>query len=142
MARSVDAVTEAVERLAFNVAIARLMELPPEVGSHASKRIFVRLLAPFAPNLPRSWRCLGGPFSVHTQPWPRYEARLIEDEDVEIAVQVDSKVRGTITVAGNASEPDVCEIARRDVTALLGTDDVRVVYVPGRVVNFVAGDGG
>ncbi|NOX24348.1 MAG: leucine--tRNA ligase [Actinobacteria bacterium] len=142
MARSIHAVTEAIERLAFNVAIARLMELLSEVGSPASKRIFVRLLAPFAPHLAEElWHRLGEPFSVHTQPWPQYDGRLLEDEEVEIVVQVDGKVRGTITVPRDAPEPDVCEIARRDVEAL-GTDDSRVVYVPGRVVNFVTGSDG
>lgn len=84
---------------------------------------------------------LGEPFSVHTQPWPQHDGRLLEDEEVEIAVQLDGKVRGTITVPRDAPESDVCDIARRDVPALPGTDYVRVVYVPGSVVNFVTVDG-
>lgn len=114
------------------------MELLPEVGSPASKRIFVRLLAPFAPHLAEElWHRLGEPFSVHTQPWPQYEERLLEDEEVEIPVQVDGKVRGTITVPRDAPERDVCKIARREVAAVSAVDNTHVVYVPGRVVNFV-----
>ncbi|MEN8239792.1 MAG: leucine--tRNA ligase [Actinomycetota bacterium] len=138
IARSIAAVTEAIERLTFNVAIARLMELLPEVGSPASKRIFVLLLAPFAPHLAEElWHDLGEPFSVHTRPWPQCDRRLLEDEDVEIAVQVDGKVRGTITVPRHATERGVRAIASRDIVAVPATDDVHVVYVPGRVVNFV-----
>ena len=143
MARAIKAVTDAIERLAFNVAIARLMELLPHIGSPASKRTFVRLLAPFAPHLAEElWMRLGEPFSVHTQPWPRYDERLLEDEEVELAVQVDGKVRGTVTVPRDASESDVSAIATREVAGLPAIDDVRVVYVPGRVVNFVTGESG
>ena len=68
---TVAAVGAAIERLRFNVALARLMELVRRVGDPTSKRVFVRLLAPFAPHLAEElWHQLGEPFSVHTQPWP------------------------------------------------------------------------
>ena len=68
---TIDAVGAAIERLTFNVALARLMELVRRVGDPTSKRVFVRLLAPFAPHLAEElWHQLGEPFSVHTQPWP------------------------------------------------------------------------
>jgi len=138
LARSIDEITEAIERLTFNVAIARLMELLPEVSSPGSRRIFVQLLAPFAPHLAEElWHHLGEPFSVHTQPWPQYDEQLLHDEEVEIAVQVDGKLRGTITVPQDASERDVCEIVMRTVPEVPTIDEGRVIYVPGRVVNFV-----
>jgi leucyl-tRNA synthetase len=66
-----DAVAAAIERLSFNVALARLMEAVRRVDDPMSKRTFVRLLAPFAPHLAEElWHRLGEPFSVHTQPWP------------------------------------------------------------------------
>jgi leucyl-tRNA synthetase len=138
LGRSIHAVTDAIERFTFNVAIARLMELLPEVGSADSKRIFVRLLAPFAPHLAEElWHRLGEPFSVHTQPWPQ-SAASSDDELVDIAVQVDGKLRGSITVPRDASERNTCEVARREVSAVPAVA-TRVVYVPGRVVNFVTG---
>jgi leucyl-tRNA synthetase len=66
-----DAVAAAIERLSFNVGLARLMESVRRVEDPTSKRVFVRLLAPFAPHLAEElWHQLGEPFSVHAQPWP------------------------------------------------------------------------
>ena len=66
-----DAVAAAIERLSFNVAIARLMEAVRRVADAQSKRVFVRLVAPFAPHLAEElWHQLGEPFSVHSQRWP------------------------------------------------------------------------
>ena len=71
LSSTTDAVGAAIERLAFNVALARLMEAVRRVGDPVSKRVFVRLVAPFAPHLAEEmWHQLGEPFSVHTQPWP------------------------------------------------------------------------
>lgn len=136
MADAVLAVGIAIEHMSFNVALARLMELQPKVGSPAQKRVFVRLLAPFAPHLAEElWHRLGEPFSVHTQPWPVCEDRLLDDEFAEITVQVDGKVRGRITVSTDSTEEDVVTVAKQQVDAV--ANYVRVVYVPGRVINFV-----
>ena len=71
LSATIDAVASAIERMSFNVALARLMEAVRRVDDPASKRAFVRLLAPFAPHLAEElWHQLGEPFSVHTQPWP------------------------------------------------------------------------
>jgi leucyl-tRNA synthetase len=71
LSATIDAVATAIERLSFNVALARLMEAVRRVDDATSKRTFVRLLAPFAPHLAEElWHQLGEPFSVHTQPWP------------------------------------------------------------------------
>lgn len=136
LAQTVDDVRHAIERLAFNVGLARLMELIPKIGSPESKRVFVRLLAPFAPHLAEElWHRLGEPFSVHSQPWPR-GGKPHGGEAVEISVQVDGKVRGRIAVPREAGEAEVVGIAKREVPAAPG-DHKRVVYVPGRVINFV-----
>ena len=71
LSATTDAVAAAIERLSFNVAIARLMEAVRRVADAQSKRVFVRLLAPFAPHLAEElWHQLGEPFSVHSQRWP------------------------------------------------------------------------
>lgn len=142
VARAIHDIGAAIERMAFNVGLARLMELISEVGSPESKRIFVRLLAPFAPHLAEElWHRLGEPFSVHTQPWPRYAESLLDSDDVEITVQVDGRVRGRISVRRDASESDVRELATREVAAVAALTTAvgyqRVVYVPGRAINFV-----
>ncbi|MCP4966945.1 MAG: class I tRNA ligase family protein [bacterium] len=130
-------VTEAIEQLTFNVALARLMECVGEAQSAQAKRVMVRLLAPFAPHLAEElWHQMGESFSIHNQLWP--VAERVERHTVEVIVQVNGKVRGVITVAGGLADDAVVALARtelRDVPNAAGT--TRTVVVPDRVVNFV-----
>lgn len=137
--RVIASVTDAVERMAFNVALARLMEFVDEARSAEAKSVLVRLLAPLAPHLAEElWHRLGHQFSVHDQPWPDPPERDDVDVAVEIAVQVDGRLRGVITVAGEATEAAIVALARSEVDAAPGEDATRrVIVVPGRVVNFV-----
>ncbi len=136
--RVITAVTEAAERFAFNVAIARLMEFVGEVHSADDKRVLVRLLAPFAPHLAEElWSRLGEPFSVHTQLWP--QPRMANGgSDVEVAVQADGRLRGVITTDADALRDEVVTLARKEIETVPGqAETVRVIYVAGKVVNFV-----
>jgi len=128
------AVSSAIERLRFNVAIARLMELTDaEMTAHA-KRVLVQLLAPLAPHLAEElWARLGESFSVHDSKWPAPDPAVLERVRQTIVVQLNGRVRTRIQVDCNASEPDVISAAM-DATGLRAS---RVIYVPGRLVNFV-----
>jgi len=139
IAQAISAASAALERLAFNVAIARLMEFAAEARSARARSVLVRMLAPFAPHLAEElWHQMGQPFSVHNQPWP-----VVGDDDraenkVEIAVQVDGKLRGVITTTADADRSETVAAARRLVSAVPDEADTsRIVYVPGRVLNFV-----
>jgi leucyl-tRNA synthetase len=128
------AVTSAIERLRFNVAIARLMELADAAMSARAKRVLVQLLAPLAPHLAEElWARLGESFSVHDSTWPAADAAVLEREGWTIVVQQNGRVRTRIQVDRNASESEVVDAAA-DAT---GLEPSRVVYVPGRLVNFV-----
>ncbi len=139
--RAVVAVEEAIERFAFNVGLARLMEFLPQVGSAGAKRVFVRLLAPFAPHLAEElWHRLGEDFSVHRQPWPHAVATSGDTRELAIAVQVNGRVRGSVIVSADAEMAGAVAAARREVDVVPDPADTdRVVYVPGKVVNFVTG---
>jgi leucyl-tRNA synthetase len=139
IARYIDAVARAIESMSFNVALARLMEFVAELGSLRSKHVFVRLLAPLAPHLAEElWHQMGEPFSVHTQPWPSSEAAANDIAEIQIAVQVNGRVRGVVDTAPDAGEHDTARAARNAVAAVPGPEaTTRVVYVPGRVINFV-----
>jgi leucyl-tRNA synthetase len=131
---AIGAVSNAIERLRFNVAIAKLMELTDVAMSAHAKRVLVQLLAPLAPHLAEElWARLGEPFSVHDSKWPVADPAVLDREPQTIVVQVNGRVRTRIQVAVNASEADVISAAR-DVTGLRSP---RVIYVPGRLVNFV-----
>lgn len=142
MASCVLEVSEAIERLAFNVGLARLMEHLSDVQSAKDKSVFVRLLAPFAPHLAEElWHRLGQEFSVHEQPWPVVDHGALQVELVEIPVQVDGRVRGTISVPAGADEAEVVAAARSGLAAAPPADAVRrTVFVANRVLNFVTGD--
>ena len=128
------AVTNAIERLRFNVAIARLMELAGSGKSARAKRVLVQLLAPLAPHLAEElWSRLGEPFSVHDSAWPVPDIGVLERQQRVIVVQLDGRVRAKIRVDGDASEQQVVRAAI-DAT---GVEPSRVVYVPGRLVSLL-----
>jgi leucyl-tRNA synthetase len=139
--RTVRDVGEAIERLRFNLALAKLMEAVPHARSGGSKRVVVRLLAPLAPYLAEElWHRLGGPFSVHLQPWPSWDEGRLAGEPVTLVVQVDGKVRARLDVAPGLAEAEAVSAALEDprvAAALDGAPVRRAVYVPGRVLNLV-----
>ncbi len=144
--RTIEKVSGDIEGLRFNTAISALMEFVNEAArwktcSADVAKTFVLLLSPFAPHLGEElWQRLGGKETLAYEPWPVAEERYLRVEQVEIAVQVNGKVRGSITVDAGAEESTVVEAARalENVTRFLDGRTVRrSIYVPGRIVNFV-----
>jgi leucyl-tRNA synthetase len=142
--RAVADVGEAIERLTFNVAIARLMELTPRARSAEAKRVLARLLAPLAPHLAEElWHRLGEPYSVHEQPWPTYDEGALASDRVTLVVQVDGAVRGRVEVAAGLPEPAAIAAATAAVAeAIGGREVVRTIHVPDRLVNLVTARAG
>jgi leucyl-tRNA synthetase len=150
--RTVRRVTADVEAFKFNTAIAALMECLNEMSAHhhahgvtpalaEATRTFVLLLAPFAPHIAEElWARLGGPYSVHQQPWPAWDEALAAEETVTLVVQVDGRVRDRLTVPADISEAEAreraldCDGVHRRFD---GRRVARVIYVPGRLVNVV-----
>jgi leucyl-tRNA synthetase len=146
--KTIAKVTDDIEGLRFNTAIAALMEftntankwstLPREVAE-----TLTLLLGPFAPHLAEEvWERLGHTESVAYAPWPEPEARYLVSETVEIPVQVNGKMRGRIEVPTDAAEDQVLALAKQDHNVLRfleGKELKREIYVPGRIVNFVIG---
>ena len=143
-ARVVREVTTAVERMRFNVALARLMEFAHEAGSRQSQSVLVRLLAPLAPHLGEElWARIGRTFSVHEQAWPDYDEGLLIDDEIEFVVQVNGLRRGVVRLRGDAPEEEVVLAAGRlgAVRSATANRSVsRVVFVPSRLVNLVTDD--
>ncbi|TVQ91904.1 MAG: leucine--tRNA ligase [Deltaproteobacteria bacterium] len=139
-------VTEAVESLRFNTAISEMM-IFVNVASKAAKvgveqlSAFVRLLAPFAPHLAEElWEQLGHPPSVVDAAWPEHDPAKLVLETVEIAVQVNGKVRGRVTLPTGASKEQALEAARAEPNVarqIEGKSTVKEIVVPGRLVNLV-----
>ena len=104
---------------------------------------FVVMLAPFAPHFAEEcWERLGHGTSVFDARWPGYDPALLVDDTAEVAVQVGGKTRGRVTVARNAAEAVVVEAARAEpqiAKFLDGKSVQKVIYVPNRLLNLVAG---
>src|SRR5262249_21249051 len=144
-----------IERLKFNTAIAEIMSLsnwlrdggqkmtPPQWAQAC--RTLVLLLAPFEPFMAEElWRHLGGGYSVHSQPWPGYDPGALVDDEIELPVQVNGKLRGKVTVLATADQQAAlaAALALAPVTdALAGGTPKRVVFVPGRTLNRVTWPG-
>jgi len=153
--RAVREVTEDIETLAFNTAVAALMKCLNTMSEYRAAhgitaalsravREFVLVLAPFAPHIAEElWERLGEPYSIHTQQWPAHnEPVSAGEEGVTLVIQVDGRVRDRLVLAAGAAEAEVRQraLARPAVQrALRGNTVARVIYVPGRLVNIVTG---
>jgi leucyl-tRNA synthetase len=143
-------------RHSFNTAIAALMELLNALNKfndqsdqgravrHEALEAMVLLLNPVVPHVSHAlWQVLGHPASVlEDQAWPQVDSAALVRDSLTLAVQVNGKLRGTIEVAANASkeEAEVLARAHPQVAAFLEGQAVRkVIVVPGKIVNIVAG---
>ena len=137
----------------FNSAIAQVMELTnalyaaedgvrPEVRTEVLE-ILTLMLAPMTPHLAEElWEMLGHTGGLWTAGWPAYNAELAKEEEVEIVVQVNGKVRGKLKVAAGASQDEVMKLAEAEegvAAHLKGKKIVKVVYVQDKLLNIVAG---
>ncbi len=148
--RAIKAVTDAIEGWRFNSAIARLHEFVgvlrrfPEGGLARREALsaLARLVSPFAPHLAEEcWARLGEPGLCATAEWPQYDAKLAEDEERVLPVQVNGKRRGEIRAAAGASEAEVEKIVMGDpeiARRLEGLQVRKVIVVKDRIVNIVA----
>ena len=144
------------ERFNFNTAISAIMELVNSIYAYRQSgneeghnhqtlsnalEKTILLLAPFAPHLAEeAWQLLGNKESVHRQQWPTYDPEKLHEEEVEVVVQINGKVRGRMTVPADYGEEDLTAEARKQdrVKELLeGKSIVKVITVPGRLVNIV-----
>ena len=153
--RTIEKVSRDLEDLAFNTAIASLMEYVNELYKIKAKHGFasvsawkfavntlVQLLAPFAPHISEElWQELGHKDSVHTDVWPVHDEKYLVADRMTIVVQVNGKVRANIRMPADASEHAVVDAAKdnKKVAGYLESKTLRkTVYVPGKLVNFVA----
>jgi len=148
--RTIKKVTEDLEGLAYNTAIAALMDYVNVIRAEGRTprleevRPLVIMLAPFAPHIAEElWERLGGESSLfdHAE-WPSHDPALIEEAEVELPVQVNGKLRATIRVGRGATEEAVQAVALEDENVRRHLRDAairKVVYVPDRLINLVVG---
>jgi leucyl-tRNA synthetase len=139
-------VTDDIDGLRFNTAIAAMMEFVNaankwEAVPRSVAGPFVLLVSPFAPHLAEElWQRLGHDASLAYVEWPEADPDLLVEETVTIGVQVNGKARGTVDVAPDAPKDDVLAAAKADENVarhLEGKTIRKEIYVPGRIVNLV-----
>ena len=145
--KAIKKVSSDIEAMKFNTAIACLMTLINEVYavgkiSRDDLVIFIKLLCPFAPHLCEEiWETIGGEGLLSLSQWPEYEESKTVEASVEIGVQVNGKVRGTIVIPNGCAKEEALELAKKDervASFLEGKTLVKEIYVPNKIVNFVA----
>ncbi|MCU0641082.1 MAG: leucine--tRNA ligase [Candidatus Margulisbacteria bacterium] len=151
--QTLKSVTEDIERFSFNTAIAKLMELTNtfyEFISNNSSAIchltldighLLQMLSPFAPHLCEElWHQLGHQESICSTPWPRFDPELAKDSELTIPVQVNGKLRDTLTVPANATEEEIKALAAASEKVkanLAGKQVVKQIYIPQKLLNLV-----
>lgn len=145
--QTVKKVTEDFESLNFNTAISQLMVFindcyKAEKINQSYIEGFVKMLAPIAPHIGEElWSILGHEGTITYQPWPSYDAELLEGDVVEIVVQVNGKVRAKLEIPKNASKEEMEQFAFENENvqqAIEGKDIKKVIAVPQKLVNIVA----
>ncbi len=144
--RTVGAVTEDIEALRFNTAVARLMEMANGLTTAAARprevvEAFVLLLAPFAPHIAEElWGKLGHDGTLACAAWPGFDPALAQDESQEYVVQVNGKLRHRFQASAGLDAVALLAAAKAEpqVAALLqGKAVLKEIAVPGRLTNFV-----
>src|SRR5882762_9160839 len=143
--RTIRKVTADTEALQYNTAIAAMMEYVNELKHGAVSKALVEplviMLAPYAPHIAEElWSALGNATSVFAARWPAYDERLASAGDVEIAVQVNGKLRSRLTVPRGMAEKDVLDRVLADEAVKKFVDGQKVkkvIYVQDRLVNLV-----
>ena len=145
VAKLVKKVESDILNFKFNTSISSLMQFyNSNVDSTFSTTDVERLILTIAPILPHIaeeiWEKTGHEFSVHTQPWPTIDERLLVDESIDIPVQANGKLRGKITIPSEATEQEVIEILKGEeffATLTSGKEPKKIIYVPQKIVSIV-----
>ncbi len=147
MHKTIKKVTEDIEAMKFNTAIAALMTLINDVTAaghinRAEYRTILMLLNPFAPHITEElYQIMNYGGVLNEQSWPKYDEALCVDSTIEIAVQINGKIKAKLNIPAEAGQDEVLGLAKADpavTEAVAGKNIVKEIYVKGRLVNIVA----
>ena len=145
--KTIKKVSEDIENMKFNTAIAALMALLNEiyeVGSinKGELKAFVKLLAPFTPHVCEEvWSVLGEEGFIALAQWPGFDEAKTVDATIEVPVQICGKLRATVSIPKDSSAEDAVAAAKADAKVqefLDGKTIIKEIYVPGKIINIVA----
>lgn len=142
-------ITTRLEALTLNTVVSGFMEFTNKIVAEAKNiggvdkdtlETMVTLLAPFTPHICEElWQMLGHTESVFKNSWCSYDEEKMKDSTIEIALQINGKVKGSLSIDADANKDDVLALAKESLADKLeGLNIVKEIYVPGRIVNIVA----
>ena len=150
---AIKGVTEDGEKMQFNTAIARMMEFINALSKYNKEEVknteflkevcesFIKILAPFAPHFSEEqWSLFNNTTSVFNEAWPKFDPKALVKDEVEIAIQVNGKIKNKIMVASSLDEEDIKSesLADEKVKAAIGDKTIiKVIVIKGRLVNIV-----
>lgn len=143
--KTVKFLTDDIELIKFNTAVAFLMQYlnylssKEKVGKQEYKTMLL-LLAPFAPHIAEElWEIIGEKFSIHLQEFPKVDEKYLEEEEMNIVIQVNGKVRDSFVLPKNISEKEVVEkaMASEKVSKFVTGEIKKTIFVPGKILNLV-----
>ncbi|MEX2052367.1 MAG: class I tRNA ligase family protein [Candidatus Paceibacterota bacterium] len=143
--KTIKKVGEDIENMRFNTAVSAMMVLVNEMDkseiNKSDYKKFLQILSPFAPHLAdEMWNALGEKKSINISKWPEYDSKMIKDEEVKIAVQINGKVRAEILVSASDTEEEVKKKALLDENVKKyteGKEIKKVIYIKGRLINIL-----
>jgi len=146
MHQTIKKVTDDVAKLRFNTAIAKMMELINEVSKEEKISaeyfgLFVLILSPFAPHMCEElWQSLDHKDGLAEAKWPACDMSLAKETEITLAVQVNGKLRDTLTVPADISDDEAKKLSLSSVNVqkwLEGKEPKKVIYVKGKLVSVV-----
>jgi len=154
--QTIKAVSSDLQEFHFNTALARLMELTNAIYAWVCSELknvkrspaavsmlenLVRLMAPFAPHMAEEvWAAFGHHSTVFDEPWPKWDEEKAREDSVTIAVQINGKLRETMTVARDLPQEEAARLAlelEKIRAHVSGMQVVKTIVVPNRIVNIV-----
>jgi len=141
-------ITQRLDNLSMNTVVSGFMEHTGTLSNLAKKAggidtemmdTIAILLAPFAPHLAEElWQMLGNEDTVFAASWPAFDENQIKSDTLEIAMQVNGRLRGQVSVSTDAGKDEVLNLAKAELAKWIeGAEIVKEIYVPGRIVNIV-----
>ncbi len=144
--KTVKKVTEDIESFGFNTAISAMMIFINHLAKQKVRPMsliekFVLILSPFAPHIAEElWEKLGHKESLTNEQWPQFDEKLVQDKQVELAVQVNGKIRDRIVVAADTDEEQIKQMAlgcEKVITSMAGKKPKKIIVIKSRLVNIV-----
>ncbi|WP_026510327.1 MULTISPECIES: leucine--tRNA ligase [unclassified Butyrivibrio] len=143
MHRTIKKVSNDFENLKYNTAIAAMMSLINDfykkgAVNKAEYKTLLTMLNPVAPHITEEiWQVIGGEGRLYQQTWPEFDEALTVENTVEIAVQVNGKVRATISIGKDDPKDTVLAKAKEAIAGKFTGNIIKEIYVPGKIVNIV-----